>query len=58
MLGYFRDFINYYFLRPQYEITKIQNVDVNQMKSDWYFLKNLFNDESCENEEESNINKN
>lgn len=50
MLGYFRDIINYYFLRPEYEITPIQNVNVKQMKSDWYFLKNLFNDENQDNQ--------
>jgi hypothetical protein len=55
MLGYFRDIINYYFLRPEYEITPIQNVNVKQMKSDWYFLKNLFNDENQYNQ--YNINK-
>ena len=52
MLGYFRDFINYYFIKPENEITKIQNVDIRQMKSEWYFLKNLFNDENHEKEKE------
>jgi hypothetical protein len=50
MLGYFREVINHYFLRPEYEITPIKNVNVKQMKSDWYFLKNLFNDENQETE--------
>jgi hypothetical protein len=50
MLGYFRDIINYYFLRPKYEITPIKSVNVKQMKSDWYFLKNLFNDENEDNQ--------
>ena len=51
MLGYFRDIINYYFLRPEYEMTPIKSVDVKQMKSEWYFLKNLFNDENQETQE-------
>ncbi len=59
MLGYFRDIINYYFLKPEYEITPIQNVDIKQMKSDWYFLKNLLNDENQETKEnQDNMNEN
>ena len=49
MLGYFKDFINYYFLKPVYELTPIKSVDIKQIKSEWYFL-NIFNDENYENE--------
>ncbi len=51
MLGYFKDFINLYFLKPEYEVTPIKSVDIKQMKSDWYFLKNLFNDENQDNQD-------
>ena len=50
MLGYFKDFINFYFLKPEYEVTPIKSVDIKQMKSDWYFIKNLFNDENQDNQ--------
>jgi hypothetical protein len=52
MLGYFKDFINIYFIRPKYELTPIK-----QMKSEWYLLKNLFNDENYKNECNDNPNK-
>jgi uncharacterized membrane protein YgaE (UPF0421/DUF939 family) len=51
MLGYFRDFVKSYFIKPEYEINEIQNVDLNQVKSEWYFLQNLFNDEKYEKDE-------
>jgi len=54
MLGYFRDFINLYFLKPEYEVIPIKSVNIKQMKSDWYFLKNLFNDENQDNQETEN----
>ncbi len=57
MLGYFRDFINLYFLKPKYEVIPIKSVDIKQMKSDWYFLKNLFNDENQDNQETENDDK-
>ena len=41
MLGYFRDFINLYFFKPEYEV-----IPIKHMKSEWYLLKNLFNDEN------------
>jgi hypothetical protein len=49
MLGYFKDFINYYFLKPVYEITSIKSVDIKQIKSEWYFL-NIFTDDNQETE--------
>jgi hypothetical protein len=59
MLGYFKDFINLYFLKPVYEINAIKSVDIKQLKSEWYSL-NLFNDENQDNQEtkyNDNLNK-
>jgi hypothetical protein len=50
MLGYFKDFMNTYFLKPEYEITPMK-VNANLMKSDWYFLKFLFENDELEQEE-------
>jgi hypothetical protein len=46
MLGYFRDFINIHFLKLEYEVIPIKSVDIKHMKSDWYFIKNLFDDKN------------
>jgi hypothetical protein len=56
MLGYFKDFINYYFLKPVYEITSIKSVDIKQIKSEWYFL-NIFTDDNQDNQETENNKK-
>jgi hypothetical protein len=56
MLGYFKNFINLYFFKAEYEVTPIKSVDIKQMKSDWYFIKNLFNDENQDNQETENNN--
>ncbi len=45
MLNCFRYFINTYFTKSEYEITPTIIDDINTMKSDWYFIKILFDDD-------------